>query len=146
MIHHVCPQCGIGFTADKRARKFCSRRCLALAHIENLHAHRGIKPRTYHLRHRDKHGSAEDVAWRKAVFARDKYTCQRCGVRGGRIQAHHIKAFKSCPELRCELANGTTLCLSCHKQTDTFGWQAYWKSEIAAKRLAQEVLPLTVAQ
>lgn len=23
---------------------------------------------------------------------------------------------------------------------DTFGWQAYWKNEIAAKRLNQEVL------
>jgi 5-methylcytosine-specific restriction endonuclease McrA len=114
-----------------------------MAHIETLHAHRGTKPRTYHLRHRDKHGSAADVAWRKAVFARDNYTCQNCGAKKCRIQAHHVKAYKAHPELRHELSNGVTLCIPCHKQTDTFGWQNYWRNEIAAKRLSQEVFDFT---
>ena len=70
--------------------------------------------------------------WREAVFARDNFTCQDCGQRGGRLQAHHVKAFKLKPELRYEILNGITLCIDCHKKTDTYGWQNYWKSQLAA--------------
>lgn len=140
MIRHTCPQCRNGFTDEKRKRKFCSLRCHGLASAHNLIAHRGTKPRTYHLRHRDKHGCAADVEWRRAIFARDDYTCRGCSMRGGRLQAHHIKPYKACPEMRHVLSNGLTLCLDCHKKTDTFGWANYWKSQIAAKRLAQKVL------
>lgn len=138
----TCPQCGSAFLTDRRGRKFCTLRCLALAHIDNLHANRGVKPRTYHLRHRDKHGSAADVEWRKAVFTRDNYICRDCGVKGGRLHAHHIKPYKAFPEFRHVLYNGLTLCVPCHKKTDTYGWANYWKNEIAAKRLSQEALPL----
>ncbi len=123
----------------------CSRRCAALAdpaRIARLVANRGTKPRTYHLRHRDKHGNAADVDWRKAVFARDSYTCRECGAKGGRLHAHHVKPYKAFPKLRHVLDNGLTLCVPCHKKTDTYGWANYWKNEIAAKRLQQEVLPL----
>ena len=137
----VCPQCSKEFVTNITGRKFCSRRCLALAHIEILHANRGVKPRTYHLRHRDKHGSAADREWRKAVFERDGYACRECGSRG-RLHAHHIKPYKAFPGLRHVISNGLTLCVPCHKKTDTFGWANYWKNEIAAKRLSQEVLPL----
>lgn len=85
------------------------------------------------------HGSAADRDWRIAVFTRDKFTCRGCGKKGGRLQAHHIKAYKSHPELRHVLSNGLTLCVDCHKKTDTYGWANYWKNEIAAKRLAQKV-------
>ena len=100
---------------------------------------RKTKPRTYHLRHRDKHGSAFDRDWRMAVFQRDNFTCQHCGARGGRLNAHHIKPFKAHPELRHDLANGQTLCVPCHKKTDTYGWANYHKA-IIAKRMGQEVL------
>lgn len=63
--------------------------------------------------------------WRKAVYERDDYTCQFCGVRGGRLNADHIKRFADYPELRYELSNGRTLCVDCHKTTDTYGWKAY---------------------
>ena len=59
--------------------------------------------------------STQAVYWRKSVFDRDKYTCQDCGVIGGRLEAHHIKSFKSYPLLRFELSNGVTLCYKCHK-------------------------------
>lgn len=59
--------------------------------------------------------------WREAVFKRDNYTCQFCGERGGRLNADHIKPFALFPELRLELSNGRTLCVPCHKNTDTFG-------------------------
>ena len=140
----TCPGCQAQFTPENGNMRqvCCSLACAAKVdpeRTERINRCRGLKPRTYHLRHRDKHGSAADVVWRKAVFARDNYTCQNCGARGCRIQAHHIKAYKTYPELRHELSNGLALCIPCHKQTDTFGWQNYWRNEIAAKRLSQEV-------
>ena len=63
--------------------------------------------------------------WRVAVFERDNYTCQFCNERGGKLHADHIKRFADYPELRYELANGRTLCINCHKTTDTYGWVIY---------------------
>ncbi len=58
--------------------------------------------------------------WREAVFVRDNWTCQKCGVRGGRLEPHHIKAWSQFPELRFDLSNGQTLCKECHKLTDNY--------------------------
>lgn len=65
--------------------------------------------------------SREYKEWRKAVFERDDYTCQECGDRGIEIQADHIKRFSDFPELRFELSNGRTLCIECHRETETWG-------------------------
>jgi len=144
----VCKQCGKKFvpTGGQYKQKYCTKSC----HIESqkgilpkqLIEHRGIKPRTYHLTKRDKHGSAFDRDWRSAVFVRDDYTCQSCGKVGGKLQAHHIKPYKMFPELRLEIGNGITLCVDCHKKTDSYGWANYHKSKIAATRMSQEVLAL----
>lgn len=64
--------------------------------------------------------SIEFRLWREAVFARDNYTCQFCGQRGGKIQADHIKMFAYHPELRFAIDNGRTLCIPCHKTTATY--------------------------
>lgn len=58
--------------------------------------------------------------WRSNVYKRDKYTCQECGQVGGELNADHIKPFAFFPELRLELKNGRTLCISCHRQTVTY--------------------------
>lgn len=52
--------------------------------------------------------------WRNSVFERDNYTCAMCGMRGGRLNAHHIKSWVSTPDLRYDVENGVTLCTSCH--------------------------------
>lgn len=72
--------------------------------------------------------SVEYKLWRKSVFERDEYTCVWCGIKfikgvTGRIMIHadHIKPFAYFPELRFAIDNGRTLCVSCHKTTDTYG-------------------------
>ena len=54
--------------------------------------------------------------WRDNVFARDSFTCQKCGDNiGGNLNAHHIESYADNPSLRIELSNGVTLCEDCHK-------------------------------
>jgi 5-methylcytosine-specific restriction endonuclease McrA len=59
--------------------------------------------------------------WRRDVMERDKYTCQICGVLGGNLQVDHIKPYALFPELRLDPTNGRTLCIPCHRKTDTYG-------------------------
>ena len=65
--------------------------------------------------------SLEYKLWRRAVFERDNYTCIWCKQRGGKLNADHIKPFAYFPELRFAIDNGRTLCIDCHKTTDTYG-------------------------
>lgn len=64
--------------------------------------------------------SKEYASWRKAVFERDDYTCVKCQQKGGQIHADHIKPFAYYVDLRFDIENGQTLCISCHKKTDTY--------------------------
>lgn len=57
----------------------------------------------------------ENAEWRRQVFERDDYACQKCGVRGGTLHAHHIKPWALYQELRYDVGNGQTLCVPCHR-------------------------------
>jgi len=74
--------------------------------------------------------------WREAVFTRDNWTCQNCNKRGGAIlHADHVYPLhflikdydiKTLTEAInnpniWDISNGRTLCLECHKNTETFG-------------------------
>jgi len=60
--------------------------------------------------------SIEYRLWREAVFARDSWTCQKTGERGGELHSHHIKSFARYPELRFAIDNGITLSKKSHKE------------------------------
>lgn len=132
---------------DIERKKFCSRSCLAKYEIQNnpkrntilkMHllcntpeanlkkGHPGESNGRY-LEDRSKlktRGRYELNEWRKLVFKRDNYTCQHCNQYGGKLQADHIKPYCAYPELRWDLDNGRTLCVDCHKKTDTYGSKA----------------------
>ncbi len=67
----------------------------------------------------------ESRLWREAVFARDNWTCQECGKRGGALVSHHVKSYRDYPELRLAIDNGETLCQKCHKVTPNYCGRAF---------------------
>ena len=70
----------------------------------------GVTPEHKRLRN-----SLEWKVWRTAVFERDKYFCQMCGMHSKYLRPHHIKFFSEYPKLRFEVSNGITLCDPCHR-------------------------------
>lgn len=115
----------------KDEAKYCSRKCKT---NDNL----GLTP--LHKRIRESKSYKE---WRTAVFKRDNYTCQECGIKSGNgktieLNPHHIKAFTDYPELIFDVNNGKTLCIDCHKKTDTFGVNM-WRNHKNLLALGTEV-------
>ncbi len=67
--------------------------------------------------------SKEYRDWRKAVYKRDNYTCQKCNLMGGKLHAHHIKSFHNYPKLRFDINNGITLCEDCHGEEHNWNFR-----------------------
>lgn len=90
---------------------------LSLSHIGKMKGDKnpnwkgGVTPKHNSIR-----ASVEGKIWINAVFARDGYVCQKTGVKGGRLTAHHIKNFAQYPELRFAIDNGITLSVDAHNQ------------------------------
>lgn len=73
--------------------------------------------------------------WRKAIFERDNWTCQKCDKRGGMLNVDHypklfsdildkqnirnMKQAYQCKDL-WDMDNGRTLCIKCHRKTFIF--------------------------
>ena len=119
-----CLHCGSAFSVRRyraNVAKFCSVAC--------AHQHRNQGLTVEHERQRK---SAAYREWRTAVFERDDYTCQGCGQHGGHLHADHVQPFALFPDLRFEVSNGRTLCVPCHKRTDTYGRAAIYRSDCIA--------------
>lgn len=71
----------------------------------------GVTPANIKIRQ-----SKEGIMWRKYIFERDRYTCQKYGTIGWKLVAHHINNFADNPELRFDIDNGITLSLKAHKE------------------------------
>jgi hypothetical protein len=134
-----CQYCGKEFSCPKersstlwKNRKFCSCKCFGLSGGGFKKGHvpwnKG-KPAPWAKgkNHWKWKGGFNDVQnlrwcpeyeeWRRAVFKRDNYTCQRCQCKPTKenpLHAHHIKKFTDYPEIRFEINNGITLCKNCH--------------------------------
>ena len=106
----------------------CSRSCTKRLQLQNSENHPNWRGGKGTERHRLM-GKEEYVLWRTAVFIRDNYTCQECNMRGGELNADHIKPWSLYPELRYAIDNGRTLCVSCHRQTDTWGFKGIPRDE-----------------
>lgn len=105
--------------------KFCNKICYGNWRSENL---KGIKAPNYvHGECNDNllfRASREYKTWRSSVFKRDDFTCVICkDSKGGNLEADHIKDFALYPKLRLDINNGRTLCKSCHKETDNYGFK-----------------------
>jgi len=59
--------------------------------------------------------------WRRVVLERDKHSCQECYDCESPLHVDHIKPFALFRHLRFDPSNGRTLCVSCHKNTKTYG-------------------------
>ncbi len=60
--------------------------------------------------------SGEYKNWRRMVFERDNYTCQKCGQVGYELNAHHIYEYSGHEKKRTDIENGTTFCAECHRE------------------------------
>lgn len=91
-------------------------KCALKKRIENIP--RGIDSPYWKGDNVDENRRARDTYlydnWRKMVYEKDNYTCQCCGQRGGKLNAHHIKDFAQYVELRYDTSNGITLCENHH--------------------------------
>ena len=121
-VEKVCQVCGKKFTIrryfeKKGWGKYCSKKCMGVAQglrqqgINNPRYKDGRTPENVKIRK-----SIEGRLWREAVFARDNYTCQKCGQHGWHLNAHHIKDFAEFIELRTSIKNGITFCKNCHDE------------------------------
>tara|TARA_R110000868_G_scaffold294430_1_gene555009 strand:- start:59 stop:886 length:828 start_codon:yes stop_codon:yes gene_type:complete len=80
--------------------------------------------------------------WRKLVFNRDCYCCQKCGDnKGGNLCSHHIENYSSNKEKRFDVGNGITLCERCHINFHKkYGWKSNTQEQINDYIILQEHL------
>ena len=109
-------------TADRSKQ---SAHCKSLIGSKNPMWKGGVTPEYRKLRMTKRYKE-----WRSSVFKRDLFTCQECGIRSSKkkhviLQAHHLVSFAELLKTNrkdsiFDIKNGVTLCLSCHRKTDTY--------------------------
>lgn len=127
-----CSECRVEFSlspshAKRNKNSFCSRVCVGkyygkrrkFSGKDNPGWKGGVTPIHVSIR-----TSVKYAEWRTMIFERDDFICQICGQRGGELNADHIKELSKYPDSIFDLENGRTLCVSCHRKTDNYGWRA----------------------
>jgi uncharacterized protein YjcR len=59
--------------------------------------------------------------WAYLVKKLDQNTCQLCFKAKERMHVHHIRNWRTHPELRYEVSNGVMLCIACHTRISHAG-------------------------
>lgn len=120
-------------------RLYCSKKCFGISELGiKHHNYLGLTDLRIRLRNSNEHKS-----WRKEIFERDNYTCQKCSKRGGILDPHHIirysiivkeflKKYNKFDSIKdkeilivlakkykpfWDINNGRTLCRLCHNKT-----------------------------
>ncbi len=138
-----CKSCGKEYQGQ--GAEFCSYTCSRL-YQEALKSGRKIKTIeeldvNYYKRIRS---SIPYQNWRRSVYKRDNYTCVLCGETEGQLDVdHYPKSFIEIlrnnnistlndalfvDEL-WDINNGRTLCVDCHRKTDTYGSKVLLKNK-----------------
>jgi len=68
---------------------------------------------------------------RNKVLARDNFTCQLCGLKGVKLEVHHIQLYSKHVSLRRNRRNLISLCKQCHD--DIKNKETYYKPIFQAK-------------
>lgn len=108
-----CEKCFTEFSTYDDNQRFCSQSCAGKSRVgKNANAYKnGNAAQT-------KRGKLKGqlAKWRKKVYKRDKYTCQKCGNIGIELHAHHVKELAKFPDLVLDVNNGVTVCVPCHEK------------------------------
>ena len=121
----MLPQSIVNGSGGHGARKYCSWECRNKAMIGDNAANFGRGEKMEGEKNpnwkggisddRNKRFVKESAKWRRLVYARDNYECQRCGdSNGGNLNAHHIFPWVENSNKRFDVSNGITLCKPCH--------------------------------
>lgn len=121
----ICKECKIEKHLDefyRRSNGTTSHCCCKACYLVKYSPNRG-KPNLgrfksgltpWNRKEIDGRYSRKAKSWRIAILDRDGHVCKLCNKRKKRMHAHHIKDWYNFPELRFDLSNGQTLCMSCH--------------------------------
>lgn len=81
--------------------------------------------------------SSENNLWKKEVYHKDNYTCQKCKLRKDingkykKLNAHHKESYSANPDLGLKRLNGIVFCVDCHKKFHKiFGYKNNTSQEV----------------
>lgn len=114
-----CQYCGkeeLKTPSEFSKRRFCSHQCASSATATGP-KHYNWKGGVTSQKEKERDRFAKSM--NKIILKRDNYTCQLCGSRDF-LQIDHIQPWAEYVELRFNIENCRTLCMSCHYQI-TFG-------------------------
>jgi thymidylate synthase (FAD) len=77
------------------------------------------------------------------VHEKWNYVCQRCGVQGGQLHAHHLLPVYSHPEKAYEFENLVSVCRNCHQQIHQQGLELEFAQQfVPIQALSEKPKPL----